>query len=189
VRSSRTTSPDGPSAELEAFAEKHRLPIVSIADLIRYRRRHEKLVKRIAEASLPTEHGQFQAYVFENVLDGEQHMALVYGDISTTPDVLVRVHSECLTGDVFGSMRCDCGPQLENGAREGRGRRRRRRRVLARSRGPRHRTRTQDPRVRPARGGPRTPFDANLELGLPVDSREYGVGAQISSTSASPRCG
>src|SRR6202034_3885313 len=93
-------------------AEKHHLPIITIADLVRYRRRNEKLVKRVAASSLPTEFGQFQAYVFESVLDGEQHMALVYGDISSTHDLLVRVHSECLTGDALGSLRCDCGPQL-----------------------------------------------------------------------------
>ena len=98
--------------ELEEFAAVHGLPIVSIADLIRYRRHHEKLVRRVAEAALPTEHGQFQAYVFESVLDGEQHLALVYGDLAGAAAPLVRVHSECLTGDVMGSMRCDCGPQL-----------------------------------------------------------------------------
>jgi 3,4-dihydroxy 2-butanone 4-phosphate synthase/GTP cyclohydrolase II len=98
--------------ELLAFAERHRLPIITIADLIRYRRQNEKLVKSVAEASLPTEYGTFQAHVFESLLDGEQHLAMVYGDIENTPNVLVRVHSECLTGDAMGSLRCDCGPQL-----------------------------------------------------------------------------
>ena len=98
--------------ELEQFAAEHGLPIISIAELIRYRRRNEKLVKRVAEAALPTEHGEFKVFVYENVLDGQQHLAMVYGDLDATANVLVRVHSECLTGDVMGSLRCDCGPQL-----------------------------------------------------------------------------
>ena len=91
--------------ELTEFAKEHNLPIVTIADLIRYRRRHEKLVKRIAESQLPTEHGDFRAVVYENVLDGQQHVAMVYGEIDAQRATLVRVHSECLTGDVFGSRR------------------------------------------------------------------------------------
>src|ERR1700735_4255550 len=98
--------------ELERFAKKHDLPIISIAELIRYRRRNEKLVRLVSEARSPAEGGQFRAYVYESVLDGEQHLALVMGDVAGHEDVLVRVHSECLTGDVFGSLRCDCGPQL-----------------------------------------------------------------------------
>src|SRR6202034_3449567 len=100
--------------ELERFAKKHDLPIISIADLIRYRRRNEKLVRLISEARIPAEGGEFRAYVYESVLDGEQHLALVMGDVAGQQDVLVRVHSECLTGDVFGSLRCDCGEQLES---------------------------------------------------------------------------
>src|SRR6187402_1975780 len=99
--------------ELTKFARKHRLLMITIADLIRYRMRTERLVKRIATAQMPTEHGPFTVYGYESGIDGESHVALVRGDIGDGAAVMVRVHSKCLTGDVFGSLRCDCGPQLQ----------------------------------------------------------------------------
>ncbi|HZS21795.1 MAG TPA: 3,4-dihydroxy-2-butanone-4-phosphate synthase, partial [Pseudonocardiaceae bacterium] len=111
--------------ELEVFAAEHELTLITIADLIAYRRRFEKQVERVAEARIPTAHGEFRAIGFDSLLDGVEHIALVAGDIGDGNDVLVRVHSECLTGDVFGSLRCDCGPQLDAAlaavAAEGRG--------------------------------------------------------------------
>ena len=99
--------------ELRKFAATHNIRLISIEQLIKYRRHSEKLVKRISEARLPTEYGIFTAYVFESLVDGIQHFALVMGDVANLPSVLVRVHSECLTGDVFCSRRCDCGDQLK----------------------------------------------------------------------------
>ena len=103
--------------ELVELATEHNLLIISIADLIRYRRQKEKLIRRISQARIPTHYGEFVGYAYESVIDGEHHLALVRGDVGGQPDVLVRVHSECLTGDVFGSMRCDCGSQLQQAMR------------------------------------------------------------------------
>ncbi len=117
ARSSRTTAPWPGFPIWSSFCDEHGLLLISIAQLIRYRRQNEKLVRRIAEARIPTDWGDFTCYVYESVIDGEQHVAMVRGAVQGEPDVLVRVHSECLTGDVFGSMRCDCGVQLDGAMR------------------------------------------------------------------------
>jgi 3,4-dihydroxy 2-butanone 4-phosphate synthase/GTP cyclohydrolase II len=164
--------------ELERFAKKHGLLLISIADVIRHRRQREKLVKRVGEARIPTAWGDFTCYAYESLLDGETHLALVKGAVQGEDNVLVRVHSECLTGDVFGSLRCDCGPQLEAALRQvdaaGLG-------VVVYLRGHEGRGIGIGHKLRAyslQEQGLDT-LDANLELGLPVDSREYGIGAQI----------
>jgi 3,4-dihydroxy 2-butanone 4-phosphate synthase / GTP cyclohydrolase II len=163
---------------LRDFADEHGLSMISIEQLIHHRRRHENHVQRVAETRLPTTFGDFTAYGYRMSTDDSEHIALIYGDIGGNVPVLTRVHSECLTGDVFGSRRCDCGPQLDEALErivsEGRG-------VLVYLRG--HEGRgiglVAKLQAYQLQDGGRDTVDANLDLGLPADARHYGAATQI----------
>jgi 3,4-dihydroxy 2-butanone 4-phosphate synthase/GTP cyclohydrolase II len=164
--------------ELREFADEHGLALISIDDLVRHRHRTEDLVERVAETRLPTRHGEFTAYGYRSTIDGSEHVALVYGGLTGDEAVLTRVHSECLTGDVFGSQRCDCGPQLDEALE----------RVVAAGRGVVVYLRGHEGRgiglvakleAYALQDAGRDTVDANLDLGLPADARHYGAASQM----------